>query len=330
MTNNYEAVKFWPKIPHGIWLREATSVSVDSNDNVYVFNRGNVPLLIFDKNGNLKTSWGNDDPFGEVKVEVLRIDYKLQTWEGSRFVRPHSILLDYEDNIWCVDDSGHKIYKFDQNFELKLSLGDGNPAERESGKPFNRPTDITINKKNGDLFISDGYGNSRIHHYDKEGNYIKSWGESGTGPGQFSLPHNICMLENDELIVCDRENHRVQIFSTEGQFIKEWHVHKATAVTTDHKGNIFIAEQGPPPVQNGVKNLGHSVGIWDREGNLLQRLGAELPGEEPDQFLWPHSISVDSKGRIFVAEVSYVEVGRTLNPPREMTSFRVWEPLSNN
>ena len=160
--------------------------------------------------------------------------------------------------------------------------------------------------------------------------YIKSWGESGTGPGQFSLPHNICMLGNDELIVCDRENHRVQIFSTEGQFIKEWHVHKATAVTTDHKGNIFIAEQGPPPVQYGVKNLGHSVGIWDRDGNLLQRLGAELPGEEPDQFLWPHSISVDSKGRIFVAEVSYVEVGRTLNPPREMTSFRVWEPLSNN
>ena len=147
MTNNYKAVKFWPKIPHGIWLREATSVSVDSNDNVYVFNRGNVPLLIFDKNGNLKTSWGNDDPFGEIKVEVIRIDYKLQTWEGSRFVRPHSILLDYEDNIWCVDDSGHKIYKFDQNFELKLSLGDGNPAERESGKPFNRPTDITINKK---------------------------------------------------------------------------------------------------------------------------------------------------------------------------------------
>ena len=115
MTNNYKAVKFWPKIPHGIWLREATSVSVDSNDNVYVFNRGNVPLLIFDKNGNLKTSWGNDDPFGEIKVEVIRIDYKLQTWEGSRFVRPHSILLDYEDNIWCVDDSGHKIYKFDQN-----------------------------------------------------------------------------------------------------------------------------------------------------------------------------------------------------------------------
>ena len=213
---------------------------------------------------------------------------------------------------------------------MLLTLGDGNPSERESGYPFNRPTDITINKTNGDIFISDGYGNSRIHHYDSEGKHIKSWGESGTQPGQFSLPHNLCMISADELIVCDRENHRVQIFSTSGEFIKEWHVHKATAVTCDDEGKIYIAEQGPPPVQYGVKNLGHSVGIWNKEGDLLERIGSELPGEEADQFLWPHSISVDSKGRIFIAEVSYVEVGRTLSPPREMTSFRVWEPLSYN
>lgn len=330
MSKKYKAVKFWAKIPHGIWLREATSVSIDSDDNVYIFNRGNMPLLIFDKNGDLIKSWGNEDPYGDIKVESLRIDYKLQTWAGSKFVRPHSILLDYEDNIWCVDDSGHKIYKFNQSLELLLSLGDGNPSERESGKPFNRPTDITINKANGDIFISDGYGNSRIHHYDSEGKHINSWGESGTQPGQFSLPHNLCMISEDELIVCDRENHRVQIFSTSGEFIREWHVHKATAVTSDKKGNIYIAEQGPPPVQTGVKNLGHSVSIWNKQGDLIQRIGSELPGEEADQFLWPHSISVDSKGRIFVAEVSYVEVGRTLSPPREMTSFRVWEPLSNN
>ena len=330
MNKKYKPVKFWAKIPHGIWLREATSVSVDSNDNVYIFNRGNVPLLIFDKNGDLIKSWGNDDPYGKIKVEAIKIDYKLQTWAGSRFVRPHSILLDYDDNIWCVDDSGHKIYKFNQSLELQLSLGDGNPSERESGATFNRPTDITINKANGDIFISDGYGNSRIHHYDSEGKHIKSWGESGTQPGQFSLPHNLCMISEEELIVCDRENHRVQIFSTSGEFIKEWHVHKATAVTSDNNGNIYIAEQGPPPVQEGVKNLGHSVGIWNKQGELIQRLGSELPGEEADQFLWPHSISVDSNGRIFVAEVSYVEVGRTLSPPREMTSFRVWEPLSNN
>tara|TARA_B100000579_G_scaffold86857_3_gene68133 strand:- start:6305 stop:7297 length:993 start_codon:yes stop_codon:yes gene_type:complete len=330
MSKKYKAVKFWAKIPHGIWLREATSVSIDSDDNVYIFNRGNMPLLIFDKNGDLIKSWGNEDPYGDIKVEALRIDYKLQTWAGSKFVRPHSILLDYEDNIWCVDDSGHKIYKFNQSLELLLSLGDGNPSERESGKPFNRPTDITINKANGDIFISDGYGNSRIHHYDSEGKHINSWGESGTQPGQFSLPHNLCMISEDELIVCDRENHRVQIFSTSGEFIREWHVHKATAVTSDKKGNIYIAEQGPPPVQTGVKNLGHSVSIWNKQGDLIQRIGSELPGEEADQFLWPHSISVDSKGRIFVAEVSYVEVGRTLSPPREMTSFRVWEPLPNN
>ena len=330
MNNNYKAIKFWAKIPHGIWLREATSVSVDSHDNIYIFNRGNVPLLIFDNLGNLKKSWGNDDPYGETKVEILRADYKLQTWAGSQFVRPHSIRLDKKDNIWCVDDSGNKIYKFNQSLKLELSIGDGIPAERESGIPFNRPTDITVRESTGEIFISDGYGNSRIHQFNKNGEYIKSWGESGTGPGQFSLPHNLSMINDEELIVCDRENHRVQIFSINGDFIKEWHVHKATAVTVDNVGKIYIAEQGPPPVQHGVKNLGHSVGIWNNKGELLDRLGSELPGEESDQFLWPHSICVDSKGRIFVAEVSYVEVGRNLIPPREMTSFRVWEPLSNN
>ena len=78
MSKKYKPVKFWAKIPHGIWLREATSVSVDSSDNVYIFNRGNVPLLIFNKNGDLINSWGNEDPFGEIKVEALRIDYKLK------------------------------------------------------------------------------------------------------------------------------------------------------------------------------------------------------------------------------------------------------------
>ena len=326
MTNNknHNPVKFWAKIPHGIWIREATSVAVDSKDNVYVFNRGNIPLLVFNSSGDLINNWGNEDPFGDIEVLQLNPNWKHQTWKHSKFVRPHSVTIDHEDNIWFVDDSGNSIYKYNQSMELQLKIGNGEPSERESGQPFNRPTDVTIRKSTGEIFISDGYGNSRIHHFDPDGKFVKSWGISGTNPGQFSLPHNVNMISDNELIVCDRENHRVQIFSIDGEFIKEWHVHKAVASTIDEQGNIYIAEQGPPPVQRGVKNLGHSVGIWNKEGKLIERIGSELPGEEYDQFMWPHSIAVDSKGTIFVAEVSYVEEGRNLNPPREMTSLRVW------
>ena len=329
-NKNYKPIGLWAKIPHGIWIREATSVSVDSMDNVYIFNRGNIPILKFDTYGNLIDKWGTEDPYSEITTKELRPGVKLQSWSGSNFTRPHSIRIDRDDNMWLVDDSGNMISKYDLSFNLKLQIGDGNPSERESGIPFNRPTDVTIRESTGEIFISDGYGNSRVHHFDPEGKLIKSWGESGTSPGKFSLPHNLVMINDQELLVCDRENHRVQIFHINGEFIREWHVHKAVAVTVDMEGKIYIAEQGPPPVQKGVKNLGHSVGIWNDKGELIERLGSEFPGEKHDQFLWPHSIAVDSKGTIYVAEVSFVEVGRTLDPPREMASFRVWEKLSNN
>ena len=169
----FQPIKFWAKIPHGIWLREATSVAVDSKDNVYIYNRGNIPLLIFNSSGDLISNWGNEDPLGNIKILE---GSNLQIWEESKFIRPHSVRIDSEDNIWCVDDFGHKIYKFNQSFELLLTLGDGNPSERESGIPFNRPTDVAIRKSSGEIFVSDGYGNSRIHHFDYEGKFIKSWG----------------------------------------------------------------------------------------------------------------------------------------------------------
>ena len=105
-----------------------------------------------------------------------------------------------------------------------------------------------------------------------------------------------------------------------------WHVHHAVAVTRgrgdDH--SLYVAEQGPPPVQFGVPNLGHRVSIYTPEGELVTRIGAPLPGEGPDQFLWPHAIATDSHGDIYVAEVSYVEVGSRQTPAREMVSLRKW------
>ena len=322
----YEPVPYWGKVPHGIWMQEATAVAVDSQDRVYVFNRGNMPVLTFSPEGDLLDMWGNETPWSGTKLIEDAYGGSAQTWPGIRWRRAHSIRTDPEDNLWLVDVLGHTITKTDRKGHELMRLGTGTPSQAQGGEPFNRPTDVTVNPANGDIFVSDGYRNSRVHRFDSAGRHILSWGEPGADPGQFSLPHNIDMFGNDAVIIADRENHRVQVFSLTGEFRKEWHVHHAVAVASGcgDDTNVYVAEQGPPPVQTGVPNLGHRVSVYDRAGQLQGRFGASLPGEAWGQFLWPHSIAVDSRGDVYVAEVSYTEVGARQPTPREMVSLRKW------
>lgn len=327
ISTGYEPVANWAKIPHGIWLREATSVAVDSQDRVYVFNRGNVPMLVFDIDGNLVDMWGNDDPQGGVRITTDPYGNNLQFWNGW-FMRPHGVFCDHEDNVWLVDDVGNRIHKYTGYGERLMSIGSGEAVPRQSGEMFNRPTDVTVSPANGDVFISDGYGNSRVHRLDADGKHILSWGESGTDDGKFNLPHNIAMLDDELVIVCDRESHRVQVFTIDGGFVRQWPVHKATAVNVQGKGSdarVYVGEQGPAPVQRGVANIGNRVSIYDWEGNMLDRFGNPHFGQEPDQFLWPHGVAVDSDGSVYVAEVSFVEWGRNQVPPVDNpASLRKW------
>ena len=303
-TTVYEPVPFWAKLPHPMFFKEATSVAVDSNDNVYVFNRGAHPVIIFDKDGNF-----------------------LETWGAGVFTRPHGITIDAEDNLYLADDDAHVVEKRTKEGELIFRLGEqGKPAAWQQGDPFNRPTNTAVNPETGDLFISDGYGNSRVHKYDTDGKYIKSWGQSGSLEGHFSLPHNIAMNGTDKVTVADRENFRLQTFTTDGEFVKQIHMHRPMALT-DGKGddkNLYVAEAGPPPVQEGVHRLGRRVVVMDREGNEVTRFGNELPGEDHDQFIAPHGIAVDSEGSVYVAEVSYTAWGSLQDPPREVTSLHKW------
>ncbi len=324
----FEPVPGWAKIPHGLWLREATSVATDDQDNVFVFNRGNKPVLVFDPDGNVIDMWGNDNPPDAVRI--LRDPYgNTMQFYDTWFSRPHAITIDHEQNVWLVDDTGHQINKMSESGEYLMQLGSGEPAEAQSGEMFNKPTDVAISKKTGDIFISDGYGNSRVHRLDKDGNHIMSWGTSGTDSGEFNLPHNLALIDDEEVVVCDRENYRVQVFSIEGEFRREWNSHKAVAVEVTGTGNdvrIYVAEQGPTTgsPSRGNKNLGNRVGVYDRHGNRLTRLGSTTFGNEPDQFLWPHSMAIDSMGDVYVAEVSYVKWGRHQNPRQEQASLRKW------
>lgn len=300
----YEPVPMWAKVPHPLRFKEATAVAVDSKDRVYVYNRGDDPMMVFDKDGNF-----------------------LETWGKGEFERPHGVSFDASDNMYLADDLAHMVEKRDQSGKLIFRLGErGKAAKWQGGDPFNRPTHVAIHPESGDLFVSDGYGNSRVHRYDKDGKHIKSWGTPGTGNGEFSLPHNICMLGNDHVVVCDRENFRLQVFTIDGEYVKQVHAHRPIAIAAG-KGedtNIYVAEAGPPPVQEGVPGLGRRVVVFDRDFNKVTAFGAGVLGEAPDQFIAPHGIGIDSEGSVYVAEVSYTSHGSTLEPPRELASLRKW------
>ena len=303
----FKPVFGWPHIPHPMSFKEATSVAVDSNDHVYVFNRGSWPLMIFDRDGHY-----------------------IDTWGAGQFDRAHGIRIDSDDNLYMVDDLGHMVEKRKTDGTLLFRIGrKGQAARWQEGEPFNRPTDIAIHPVTGELFVTDGYGNSRVHKFDPDGKHIKSWGKPGSLPGEFSLPHNLCFLGNDLLIVCDRENFRLQVFSLDGEFVKQIHAHRPIAICTSVDDmHLYVAEAGPPPVQEGVRGLGRKIIVFDHDFNVVTRFGNEYGGEGLDQFLSPHGMAIDSSGSVYIAEVSYTAYGSTLNPPREVVSLRKW--VENN
>jgi DNA-binding beta-propeller fold protein YncE len=174
---------------------------------------------------------------------------------------------------------------------------------------------------NGNIYISDGYGNARIHAYSGLGEYRFSWGSSGIDAGQFIRPHNIAADNNDRVYVADREAHRIQIFDHNGNFITMWNnIHRPNGMVLwqDH---IYVAELNGMTGVDDAPGLGHRVSIYDLDGNRVCIFGNPTEGEGPGQFIAPHGIAVDSHGDIYVAEASYTIRGSQMDPPRELQSI---------
>ena len=186
----YEGLVDWAKLPEGWTFNEVADVVVDSQDRVYVFNRSEHPMMVFERDGSFITSWGED-----------------------LFTRAHGLTLGPDEALYCVDDGNHSIRKCTTDGELSMTIGiPGQPATLHSGQPFNRPTKVAFEPKTGDLYISDGYGNARVHKFSADGEHLFSWGEYGTDPGQFNLVHSVCTDSEGKVYIADRENHCVQIF----------------------------------------------------------------------------------------------------------------------
>jgi DNA-binding beta-propeller fold protein YncE len=283
----YRVVENWAKLPPGWEFKDVAAVAVDSKDRVYVFNRGEHPMLVFDREGNFLREWGQ-----------------------GMFRRAHGLHIDVDDTLYCTDDGDHTVRKCSPEGTVLLELGVPNrPAAFMSGSPFHRCTHTALSPK-GEIYVSDGYGNARVHKYSPDGRHLLSWGESGTDPGQFNIVHNIVTDEEGWVYVADRENHRVQVFDGNGKYEAQWNnLHRPCGLFCCRGAQLrfLIGELGPgTPVNRNHPNLGPRLSVVDKGGKLLARLGGEHgPGPEVGRFLAPHGLAVDSRDDIYVGEVSY-------------------------
>jgi DNA-binding beta-propeller fold protein YncE len=307
----FEPIEGWGRLPEGWRYVEVAGVAVDSQDRVFCFTRGEHPVIVFDREGNFLRSWGE----GLVR-------------------RAHGITIDADDTVWLTDDLHHTIRKFTPDGRLLLTIGDPDtPSAAHGGKPFNRPTHVAICPRSGALYVSDGYGNSRVHKYAPDGRHLFSWGEPGTDPGEFNLPHNLTTDADGLVYVADRENHRVQIFDGQGRYQGQWnHLHRPCGLYTSRRENdaLYVGELGSSnPVTAHTPNIGPRVSVLNGKGERVCRFGGRFAGENPGEFIAPHGLVVDSRGDCYVAEVAWTQQGQHEKPPREIRSlqkFRRVEP----
>ena len=307
---SFEALDKWESLPSGVRLVECPGVAVDSRDRVYVLTRNEKhPVMLFEQDGTFIASFGQG-VFGD---------------------RTHGIFVGPDDSVFCVDDGTHTITKFTPDGELVMTIGDPwSPAAKWGGEPFNRPTHAAVSASTGCIYITDGYGNSRVHKYTPDGKLLQSWGSPGIDPGQFIRPHNLAVDAEDRVYVADREAHRVQVFDADGAFITMWsNIHRPDGLTIGPDGNIYIGELNGMDGVDDAPGLGHRVSILSQDGELLARLGHPEEGEEPGKFIAPHGIAVDSRGDIYVGEVAFTIRGRHWDPPREPKSLKKLRKVSS-
>src|SRR6476620_5221636 len=260
--HRYRVVENWAKLPDEWEFKDVAAVAVDSKDRVYCFNRGEHPMMVFDREGNFIRSWG----------------------EGT-FPRAHGLHIDANDILYCTDDGGHVVRKCTTEGKVLLELGvPGKPAPYMSGTPFHRCTHTALSPR-GDIYVSDGYGNARVHKFSPDGKLLMSWGEPGTGEGEFNIVHNICCDPDGWLYVADRENHRVQVFDDNGRFETEWnnmHRPNGMCIATGRDPLIYIGEGGPSgEINRDWPNIGPRVSIHTVKGKVLARLGKMHAGLAP-------------------------------------------------
>lgn len=279
---SYEVLDSWGALPEGFAWGQIGAVSVDADDRVYVFTRTEHPLMVFERDGRYVRTFGEG---------IIR--------------DAHGINIAPDGSLFLVDRAEHVVMKFSQDGQKLLELGNrGQPSDtgwttenrtvlRAAG-PFNFPTDVAFST-DGDFYVSDGYRNARVHKFAADGKHLFSWGEPGRDrPGEFNLVHSV-WESHGKVYIADRENHRIQIFTPEGEFIEMWTKQgfvQPTDIYVDEHDIMYVSE------------LGGQVTLLTLDGEVIMRIGSpqdRVP--EPGKFVAPHGIWADQYGDFYVSEV---------------------------
>ncbi|QDU15863.1 Serine/threonine-protein kinase PknD [Gimesia maris] len=262
---DFEPAAISIELPEGLALGPCSAVDFDSKGRMYLFHRGPQPILCFDSNGKFVRSWG-DKLIGQA----------------------HGLRVAPDETIWVTDIGNHMVFQFSPKGKLLLALGQaGKPGDSQD--QFNKPTDIAFGPQ-GEFYISDGYGNSRVMKFAANGKYLGQWGTPGKGPGEFNLPHSILVDATGRVLVGDRENDRVQIFDLEGNLREIWTGFAPYGMEFDSRGNLFVADGRA----NKVLQLNASGKVENSWGKT---------GKRPGEYNLPHMLAVDTAGNLFVTEI---------------------------
>jgi DNA-binding beta-propeller fold protein YncE len=305
----FEVVPGWGKVPNGLAFGpDMPGIATDSRDRVYVFNRSKHPVAVFESDGRFLGTWGEDIPFGI----------------------PHGITITPDDIVWCTDTGDHAVRKFTLEGKLLQTLGTPNqPSDsgyipnpslslesiKRGAAPFNKPTKVA-GAPNGEIYITDGYGNARVHRFSATGALIQSWGEPGDGPGEFNAPHGVWVHTDGRVFVCDRENSRVQIFNSTGKYLDQWKIAgRPQSITIDKDNHVFLSAMlwigGARTLAGKVmtESVPSNINILDLEGRVLAKWGATNYGEL-DSFVSCHNMCIDSQGNWYIVENGQVGLKR--------------------
>ena len=272
------------KLPADMNLGEVAGVALNSKGHIFIYDRAaRTRLIEFDKTGAFVREMGKD-LYGFEQAHVVRVDR--------------------DDNIWCVDEGANVVIKFGPDGHVQMVLGrkwelvEGRPEQSVAAKApatvnnFNRPTDVTWDPA-GNIYVSDGYNNSRVVKFDKNGKWIKAWGERGTVPGQFNTPHTIASDAQGNIYVGDRANRRIQVFDTEGTFLRQFaNVLQPWAI---------CITPGPRQVLYSSDANSGKIFKLDLQGRLLGQFGSY--GKQPKEFGWVHEIACPSENELYVGEL---------------------------